>query len=102
MKVPGEAMVGEAVDLLAQHLEGDETPPYERLLDDALRGEATLFVREDAVEAAWRVVDPILSQPPPVHPYAQGTWGPVETNRLVEDDEGWHAPTIAVTGRGAA
>jgi len=102
VKVPGDAMVGEAVDLLAQHLEADETTPYERLLGDALRGEATLFVREDAVEAAWRVVDPIVSQPPPVHAYAQGTWGPVETNRLVEGDEGWYAPTIAVTGSGGA
>ena len=101
MKVPGEAMVGEPVDLLAQHLAGDETTPYERLLGDALRGDATLFVRQDAVEAAWRVVDPILSQAPPVHAYAAGTWGPSEADYLVDEDGGWHAPAIAVTARGA-
>jgi glucose-6-phosphate 1-dehydrogenase len=94
-------MVGEPVDLLAQHLAGDETTPYERLLGDALRGDATLFVRQDAVEAAWRVVDPILSQAPPVHAYAAGTWGPSEADYLVDEDGGWHAPAIAVTARGA-
>jgi glucose-6-phosphate 1-dehydrogenase len=102
VKVPGEAMVGQTVDLLAQHVAEDETTPYERLLGDALRGDATLFVGEDAVEAAWRVVDPILSQAPRVHAYAQGTWGPAEADRLVEDDEGWHTPAIALTTRGAA
>src|SRR5689334_21597430 len=86
VKVPGEAMVGEAVDLLAQHLAGDETTPYERLLGDALRGDPTLFVRQDAVEAEWRVVDPILSQAPPADAYAPGTWGPVEADRLVDED----------------
>jgi glucose-6-phosphate 1-dehydrogenase len=97
VKMPGEAMAGEAVELLAQHVPADETTPYERLLGDALRGDKMLFVHEDGVEAAWRVVDPCLGQTTPVHEYAPGTWGPAEADYLVEGDEGWHRPTIAVT-----
>jgi len=102
VKVPGEAMAGEPVELLAQHLPGDETTPYERLLGDAMRGDATLFVREDAVEAAWGVVNPVLGETTPVHLYSAGSWGPAEADRLVSGDEGWHAPTIATTPRDAA
>jgi glucose-6-phosphate 1-dehydrogenase len=102
VKIPGEAMVGEPVELLAQHLPSDRTMPYERLLGDAMRGDETLFVREDAVEAAWRVVDPILHETTPVHAYAAGTWGPTEADRLVRGGEEWHAPTIATTTGDAA
>ena len=59
-KVPGETMRGEAVALVAHHHPGDEMAPYERLLEDAMRGDASLFVREDSVEAAWEAVDPVL------------------------------------------
>ncbi len=91
-KLPGEEMVGEEVELLARHHHPDEMPPYERLLGDAMRGDPTLFAREDSVEAAWQVVEPILGDACPVHPYEPGTWGPSEADRLIEDGGAWHAP----------
>jgi glucose-6-phosphate 1-dehydrogenase len=75
---------------------GDEVEAYERLLTDAMKGDATLFVREDAVEAAWAVVNGILDDATPVHPYAPGSWGPKEADRLTAGLEGWHDP-----GKGA-
>jgi glucose-6-phosphate 1-dehydrogenase len=92
-KKPGEAMVGEEVELVAQHHAGDEMAPYERLLGDALRGDASLFAREDSVEAAWRVVDPILGTVTPVHEYEPQTWGPAEADRIIARAGGWHNPT---------
>jgi glucose-6-phosphate 1-dehydrogenase len=93
-KLPGEALVGEEVELLATQHPGDEMAPYERLLGDAMRGDPLLFAREDAVEAAWRVVDPILGNVTPLHPYEPGTWGPPEADALIADggDGGWHNP----------
>ncbi len=91
-KVPGETMQGEAVELVARHHTGDEMEPYERLLSDAMRGDATLFVREDAVEAAWKVVDPILGNVTPIHEYTPGTWGPPEADQVIARDGGWHNP----------
>ena len=91
-KLPGEAMVGEPVELLVRHMAGDEMTPYERLLGDAIRGDAMLFVREDAVETAWRVVDPVLGSKTPVHEYDPNTWGPAEADRIIADGE-WHNPT---------
>ena len=58
-----------------------------------MKGDPTLFVREDAVEEAWRVVDGILDNVAPVHPYEPGTWGPAEADRLVADLKGWHNPS---------
>ncbi|MCW2953923.1 MAG: zwf [Conexibacter sp.] len=91
-KVPGETMVGENVELVARHHHPDEMPPYERLLGDAMRGDATLFAREDSVEAAWRVVEPILGDATPLHPYEPGTWGPSEADRLLGRRDRWHEP----------
>jgi glucose-6-phosphate 1-dehydrogenase len=91
-KVPGEKMIGEDVDLIAHHHHPDEQPPYERLLGDAMRGDPTLFAREDQVEAAWRIVDPILDDATPVHEYLPGTWGPEESEGLVEGAASWHSP----------
>lgn len=91
-KVPGEEMVGEPVALVARHQAGEEMGPYERLLGDALRGDATLFARQDGVEAAWRVVDPILGNVTPVHVYEPGTWGPPEADGIAADVGGWHNP----------
>lgn len=71
---------------------GDEMTPYERLLGGALRGDASLFAREDGVEAAWYVVDPILRYVTPVFEYEQRTWGPAQSDRLIEDNGGWHRP----------
>jgi glucose-6-phosphate 1-dehydrogenase len=91
-KLPGESMVGEEVDLLACQRSGEEMSPYERLLSDAIRGDTTLFAREDSVEAAWRVVDPILGNVTPVYEYEPNTWGPAEANRIIGSDGGWHNP----------
>jgi len=90
--MPGEAMVGEAVELLVRQSPADEMTPYERLLGDAIRGDATLFVREDGVEAAWAVVDPILGNAVPVHDYEPNTWGPAEADQIIARDGGWHNP----------
>ena len=70
----------------------DEVDAYVRLLGDAMRGDAMLFVREDAVEAAWAVVDPILGNISPVHEYKPGTWGPSQADSLAVDVGGWHNP----------
>ncbi len=91
VKMPGERMVGEEFELVARHHPGDEMAPYERLLGDALHGDSDLFAREDAVEAAWRVIDPLLVDDEPIV-YQPGSWGPEEADRLVERLGGWHAP----------
>jgi glucose-6-phosphate 1-dehydrogenase len=95
VKVPGEQVEGEDVELMAHHQHVDEMPSYERLLGDALRGDLSLFAREDAVEAAWRIVDPILDDATPVHEYEPGTWGPEEANRLLDGDDFWREPNVA-------
>ncbi len=87
-KVAGEAMVGEEVELVARHQSPDEMLPYERLLGDAMHGDQRLFAREDAIEAAWRVVDPILGAVTPVYEYEPGSWGPPEVARITPPD-GW-------------
>ncbi len=92
-KIPGEGMVGEEVDLTARHQHGTEDPPYVRLLGDAIDGDQGLFSREDTVEAAWRVVEPILGvDATPAHPYAPGTWGPEGAQQLAESVGGWSDP----------
>lgn len=92
VKKAGEAMVGESTELIAHHQSPDEKRPYERLLGDALRGDPTLFARQDAVDAAWRIVDPVLDGATPLYPYAPGTWGPREADQLVAADGGWADP----------
>ena len=91
-KAPGEAMVGEDVELLVKNFEAGEMTPYERLIGDAIRGDAMLFVREDEVEAAWTVVEPVLGDATPVHEYAQETWGPAAAD-AVAPPGGWHPPS---------
>jgi glucose-6-phosphate 1-dehydrogenase len=70
----------------------DEVDAYERLLGDAMRGDSMLFVREDAVEADWAIVDPILGNAAPVHPYHPGSWGPQQADDLASNVGGWHNP----------
>jgi glucose-6-phosphate 1-dehydrogenase len=92
-KQAGEAMTGETVLLDACHESTREMPPYERLLGDAMRGDQMLFAREDSVEAAWRVVDPVVgdrSAGLPLFSYEAGSWGPVQSGSMLPD--GWHAP----------
>jgi glucose-6-phosphate 1-dehydrogenase len=88
----GETMQGEQLELLVSDQNADEMDPYERLLGDAAHGDATLFAREDAVEAAWRVVDPVLGNATPVHEYEPNTWGPAEADALIADRQAWHNP----------
>ena len=78
--------------LLVRPGSDDEMMPYERLLGDAIRGDSLLFVREDGVEAAWGVVDPILGNVTPVHEYEPNTWGPVQTEQIMSGDDCWHNP----------
>jgi glucose-6-phosphate 1-dehydrogenase len=92
VKAAGEGMRGEQVELCVAHQDPAEMEPYERLLGDAMRGDPTLFAREDGVEAAWAVVDPALDGHAPVHEYEPGSWGPSEADALVRENGGWHAP----------
>jgi len=73
----------------------DEKDAYERVLTDAIEGDATLFARQDYVEEAWRIVDPILKAGTPVHEYEANTWGPGEVDRKVVPAGGWHNPVVA-------
>jgi len=98
-KVPGEPMIGEDVELIARHHAGDEMAPYEWLLGDAMRGDATLFAREDSVEAAWRVVDPVLGNVTPVYRHDPNTWGAHEADVLVGGEGGWHNPRVEESRR---
>jgi glucose-6-phosphate 1-dehydrogenase len=91
-KLNGEDMRGEAVELIARHNTQEEKSPYERLLGDAVRGETSLFTQDDSVEAAWRVVDPVLSAGLPVIQYEPGTWGPDAAAKIVDGGEAWHDP----------
>jgi glucose-6-phosphate 1-dehydrogenase len=83
VKAPGDSMRGDAVALVARDDPGDDMDAYDRLLGDALEGDSSLFVRQDAVETAWQVVDPILGNGGPVYEYAPGTWGPIEAAPIV-------------------
>jgi glucose-6-phosphate 1-dehydrogenase len=95
VKIPGDQWKGEHVELMLREDVSDDMPPYERLLGDAMRGDAELFSREDTVEAAWRVVDPILGSITPAYEYDPGTWGPAEADRITAATGGWHDPVVA-------
>lgn len=73
---------------------GDAPEPYERLLSDALRGDASHFTREDGVEETWRIVQPLLDAPPPVETYAPGSWGPASAAKLLAGHAGWREPWL--------
>ncbi|MGZ3445857.1 MAG: glucose-6-phosphate dehydrogenase [Myxococcaceae bacterium] len=93
VKKPGTELVGETVELAAvKRVTSDEADAYERLLSDAMNGDATLFVRQDAVEAAWAVVEPVLGNVTPLHFYEPGSWGPPDADRLAADLGGWDNP----------
>jgi len=94
VKRPGEQMITEPTELqVVHHPDGDEMDAYERLLGDAMAGDPMLFAREDAVEAAWAVVERILGSATPVHEYEPGSWGPREAEALTAEIGGWHCPT---------
>lgn len=95
IKAPGEAMVGQETELIACNSHADEMTPYERLLGDAMRGDATLFARQDSVELSWEIVDRLLATGPQAEPYAAGSWGPEAAARMVERYGGWYDPPSA-------
>lgn len=86
---------GGPVEMIVSHHPGkDEMDAYERVLGDAMAGDATLFAREDYVEEAWRIVDPVLATETPVYEYEPNTWGPSEVDQKVSPAEGWHNPIL--------
>jgi glucose-6-phosphate 1-dehydrogenase len=92
---PEEKMIGQPVELLASHHPGaGEMDAYERVLGDAMEGDATLFAREDYVEEAWRIVDPVIKAGTPVYEYEPNTWGPSQVSRLVSPPGGWQNPIV--------
>ncbi|HVN94083.1 MAG TPA: glucose-6-phosphate dehydrogenase [Terracidiphilus sp.] len=93
VKLAGEEFIGEDRELsLSDEQPGEETP-YERLLGDAMKGDGALFTREDAVEAAWQVVNRVLKHHHRVRPYKRGTWGPKQADAFIAADGSWHNPT---------
>jgi glucose-6-phosphate 1-dehydrogenase len=95
VKSPGERMEGSPVELrVFQHDDPNAMEAYERLLNEAMKGDATDFAREDYVEEAWRVVDPVLKASTPVFEYEPKTWGPKEVAQVTPPG-GWHDPVIS-------
>src|SRR3569623_815909 len=88
----GTCLAKSATEEPEQGKEG-RTDAYERRLGDAMAGDATLFARQDVVEAAWAIVDPILYEAGPLYDYDPGSWGPAEADQLVEEVGGWNSPT---------
>jgi glucose-6-phosphate 1-dehydrogenase len=90
-----DALDGDLVEMIAsQHPRPEEMDAYEKVLGDAMAGNSTLFARQDYVEEAWRIVDPVLKAETPVHEYEKGTWGPAEVDQIVPPG-GWHNPSAA-------
>ena len=92
IKKPGEGLTGEPIELSAVRQDAaSDMSAYERLLGDAMHGDATLFARQDSVEAAWKIVDPLIARTDlkPIE-YQPGSWGPKEADRLVEEIGGWN------------
>jgi glucose-6-phosphate 1-dehydrogenase len=93
VKRAGEAMAGDCMELFVTQQNPGEMGAYERLIGDALRGDANLFARVDSVESAWRIVEPILGDATPIYEYEKGSWGPAEANRILSAGTRWHDPT---------
>jgi glucose-6-phosphate 1-dehydrogenase len=95
---PDKDFEGQAIEMLASHHPAaNEMDAYERVLGEAIAGDATLFAREDYVEEAWRIVDPVLRADTPVYEYEPGTWGPNEVSGSILPRDGWHAPVLATS-----
>ncbi len=92
VKQPGKEFVGDQRELYLVEEQPGEESPYERLLGDAMAGDGALFTREDAVEAAWAVVEPVLTTHSPCRSYERGSWGPKEADDLIAADGGWQNP----------
>jgi glucose-6-phosphate 1-dehydrogenase len=97
VKLAGKEFVGEQRELYLFEERPGEEAPYERLLTDAMAGDGALFTREDAVEAAWAVVDPVLKAHHRVRPYKRRSWGPKEADVIIASDGCWHNPNLKET-----
>ena len=95
VKRAGKEFVGDQREFSLLEEDPGEQSPYERLLTDAMEGDGALFAREDAIEAAWAVVEPVLVRHAPAHFYARGSWGPPAANHFIAPDGGWHNPAPA-------
>jgi glucose-6-phosphate 1-dehydrogenase len=93
-KAAGEAMSGEDVELNVMHQAAEEMDAYERLIGDAMKGDLTLFSREDSAEAQWRIVDPVLGADSPVYDYDPATWGPSQASDIARGICSWHDPVV--------
>ncbi len=101
VKSPCDEMLGDPIEMLARpEQRPDEMDAYERLLHDAMTGNPTLFAREDYVEEAWRIFDPVLKTDAPVHGYEPGTWGPVEAEQTIKPADGWDNPVVEAAPAG--
>jgi len=94
VKLAGKEYIGDQRELYLHEEHVGEQSPYERLLSDAMAGNGALFSREDAIEAAWAVVDPVLKNHHRVHIYPRGGWGPKQADALIAPDGWWHNPEI--------
>jgi glucose-6-phosphate 1-dehydrogenase len=94
---PGSETASTTAEMMGTSLpRADEMDAYERVLGDAMEGDATLFAREDHVEEAWRIVDPVMKAGTPVYEYEPGTWGPAEVDQRVIPPGGWSNPKVSV------
>jgi glucose-6-phosphate 1-dehydrogenase len=93
VKLVGEEFIGEERELFLSDEQPGEEPPYERLLGDAMKGDGALFTREDAIEAAWEVVNRVLTHHHRARRYKRGTWGPKEADALIAASGSWHNPS---------
>jgi glucose-6-phosphate 1-dehydrogenase len=94
VKKVGKEFIGEQHELYLLNEQSGAESPYARLLSDAMAGNGALFTREDAIEAAWAVLDPVLDIPRPVYPYKPGSWGPKQADALIAADGSWHNPIV--------
>ena len=99
----GEEMNAQSAEMLAsRHAQAGEMEAYERVLGDAMAGDATLFARQDYVEEAWRIVDPVLKRTTAVYEYEPSTWGPSEVDQKITPEGGWQNPTMTAEPASAA
>ncbi len=94
VKMSGTAMSGDEIELYVCKIHDDEMDAYERLIGDAIKGDSTLFARQDSVELAWQIVDPIIGMETPVYEYEPGSWGPHEADEMIAGVGGWHMPKV--------
>lgn len=99
VKLPGERMIGEDVEMILTERAAEMRPPYQRLLWDAIHGVEDLYGRQDIVDAQWRIVEPVLDDVTALYPYEPGTWGPAEVEALIAPHGPWRDPSLSAKPR---